>query len=352
MVHFAFTMPAADGTFQSRGSVYWKLGGPTSQVSYTFPSAAVRADDGSGPWIGIVSRGASCINLVNPDAWYRATVKRSTGFVWVDGIDSVEIGSTYDMVMVPCGGTHGGEIGRITFQAASAAPDSLEGVSDSDYTHIRAAFRVFDVDDSGTLSASELRAILSRGPNPMLSPDEVNEVIDSFDASGDGHLSIHEFAKACFELSDEEAEALQAKLDEADAARPPTVPSLRRQLARLSTDGAGVLDQKDIYLKCMQLELLTYLSTGGDSTNLVTSGVGTELLTSAVLLETFLSAGTCDQVYGWGFGGVVYYHENGSSSGTSDKSKETVHERWAEAFKVLLRIGEKYEDIIEGGYPH
>ena len=156
--------------------------------------------------------------------------------------------------------------------------------------------------------------------------------------------SIHEFAKSCFSLSDAEAEALQAKLEEAEAQSPA---ALRRQLAQLSADGAGVLDAEDNYLKCMQLELLTYLSTGGDSTHLVTSGAGTELLASARLLETFLSAGTCDQAYGWGFGGVVYYHEDGNKSGVSDRSKETVHERWAEAFKVLLRIGEKYEDIVD-----
>ena len=66
------------------------------------------------------------------------------------------------------------------------------------------------------MSASGLRAILSRGSNPMLSSQDVDE-ISSFDANGDSELSVHEFAKACLSLSDEEAEALQAKLEEADA---------------------------------------------------------------------------------------------------------------------------------------
>ena len=68
-------------------------------------------------------------------------------------------------------------------------------------------FSRFDKDKSGLLSAEELRAILSRGPNPMLSEAEIDEVIREFDANGDGQLSIEEFARATASMSDEEGEA-------------------------------------------------------------------------------------------------------------------------------------------------
>ena len=41
----------------------------------------------------------------------------------------------------------------------------------------------------------------------MLSSQDVDE-ISSFDANGDSELSVHEFAKACLSLSDEEAAQL------------------------------------------------------------------------------------------------------------------------------------------------
>jgi hypothetical protein len=88
-------------------------------------------------------------------------------------------------------------------------------MSDSDYSHIRAAFRVLDSDNNGTLSADEMRAILSRGPQPMLTPEEVDEVIARFDKGGNDVLSIPEFVQACFSLDDDEAEALEKKVAEA-----------------------------------------------------------------------------------------------------------------------------------------
>mmetsp|Transcript_79685 Transcript_79685/g.158362 ORF Transcript_79685/g.158362 Transcript_79685/m.158362 type:complete len:207 (-) Transcript_79685:289-909(-) len=86
-------------------------------------------------------------------------------------------------------------------------------MSEEDYAKVKQAFSIFDTNSDGTISVQELRAILSRGANPMLSNEEVDEVISAFDASGDGKLSIKEFQKACFSMTDEEAEALEAKLE-------------------------------------------------------------------------------------------------------------------------------------------
>jgi Ca2+-binding EF-hand superfamily protein len=79
---------------------------------------------------------------------------------------------------------------------------------------IREAFAAFDADRSGTISASEMKKILSRGDSQLLSADEVDELIREFDTNGDGQLSLSEFAAACASMDDDEAEALSAKLDE------------------------------------------------------------------------------------------------------------------------------------------
>ena len=84
----------------------------------------------------------------------------------------------------------------------------------SDEDLIKAAFKKFDANNDGTISAGEMRAILTRGANPMLSNAEVDEIIQMFDSNGDGKLSIEEFSNACYQMTDEEAESLQARLDE------------------------------------------------------------------------------------------------------------------------------------------
>lgn len=86
----------------------------------------------------------------------------------------------------------------------------------TDYERIKAAFQVFDADGNGQLSAAELRAILSRGDG-LLSAVEIDEVIHAFDTNDDGMLNIHEFAAACADLSDEEAAAVEARVEEAKA---------------------------------------------------------------------------------------------------------------------------------------
>ena len=64
---------------------------------------------------------------------------------------------------------------------------------------IEKAFAVFDTDGNGTLSADELKRILTMPvngkPGALTGPD-VDKLIRRFDANGDGVLSIDEFAKA------------------------------------------------------------------------------------------------------------------------------------------------------------
>ena len=57
---------------------------------------------------------------------------------------------------------------------------------------IRAAFAVFDEDNSGKLEVGELRSLLMRG-NSKLTPLAVAEIIKRADKNGDGVVDIEEF---------------------------------------------------------------------------------------------------------------------------------------------------------------
>ena len=73
-------------------------------------------------------------------------------------------------------------------------------------SQIRAAFAVFDTDGNGTLSPTELKAILTRptanGP-AKFTEAQINELIKQFDKNGDGVLSVDEFTTAFSSLVEE-----------------------------------------------------------------------------------------------------------------------------------------------------
>ena len=58
----------------------------------------------------------------------------------------------------------------------------------------RLSFNVFDVDSSGSLSRSEVEAILMRkgGSAKGLAPEDVTALMELYDADGEGQLSINE----------------------------------------------------------------------------------------------------------------------------------------------------------------
>lgn len=58
---------------------------------------------------------------------------------------------------------------------------------------VAAAFKVFDADNSGTLSAAELQKILTRpGTGTALSIEDAQQIIKGFDKNGDGELNLEE----------------------------------------------------------------------------------------------------------------------------------------------------------------
>eukprot|EP00966_Prymnesium_polylepis_P316952 7323343-Prymnesium_polylepis.1 len=77
---------------------------------------------------------------------------------------------------------------------------------------VGAAFKVFDANDDGYLSAAELKAILTRriGDQPAkLTDAQVEELVKEFDTNGDGMLSIQEFATAFASLASDEPSLAQ-----------------------------------------------------------------------------------------------------------------------------------------------
>ena len=59
------------------------------------------------------------------------------------------------------------------------------------------AFKQFDANGDGKLTAKEMEAILSRGESP-LSSSQIKDIISMFDTDGDGMLNLQEVqAYAC-----------------------------------------------------------------------------------------------------------------------------------------------------------
>ena len=58
---------------------------------------------------------------------------------------------------------------------------------------MHAAFRMFDKDGSGTISAEEIREVLSFGGANTLSVEAVDAVIKQVDENGDGDIQFEEF---------------------------------------------------------------------------------------------------------------------------------------------------------------
>ncbi|WOL03140.1 calmodulin-2/4-like isoform X2 [Canna indica] len=59
---------------------------------------------------------------------------------------------------------------------------------------LRAAFKVFDKDDDGYISADELMIVMAN-LGEQVTQDEVQEMIMEADTNGDGHVDFSEFSK-------------------------------------------------------------------------------------------------------------------------------------------------------------
>jgi len=58
---------------------------------------------------------------------------------------------------------------------------------------LQAAFKMFDKDDSGKISADEIREVLCFGGTNQLSVEAVDQIIKQVDENGDGEIEFEEF---------------------------------------------------------------------------------------------------------------------------------------------------------------
>lgn len=72
---------------------------------------------------------------------------------------------------------------------------SVSSLQDSDSEEeLREAFKVFDKDGNGFISAAELRHVMTN-LGEKLTDEEVDEMIREADADGDGQVNYEEFVK-------------------------------------------------------------------------------------------------------------------------------------------------------------
>ena len=106
---------------------------------------------------------------------------------------------------------------------------------------IEAAFKNFDTDGSGTLSADEVLAILTRSSGgAALTIADAKEVISDFDANGDGELQLQEFVNAWAVIGDGGAIETYGPLIKGHEDR------LAALFKKLDVDGGGQLECNEL----------------------------------------------------------------------------------------------------------
>jgi len=100
--------------------------------------------------------------------------------------------------------------------------------------HADALFAAMDVDGSGSISASDVRAVLD-DLHVDLGDDEVTRMVGEYDGDGSGNLNYHEFGQALFDRSRRlRIEALSRRAATAAARGPSPAPTSARSSSRRS----------------------------------------------------------------------------------------------------------------------
>ena len=130
-------------------------------------------------------------------------------------------------------------------RAAVATEDSLAVI---DEAKLRAAFSVFDTDNSDTLSADELRAVLSKsgvGGRAPFTDEQIQALIDEFDDDGTGELHYAGFARVWAAASTLEESARADSVpatpasDDSLLPPPPPLPSVQEASSEAAGAAAG-----------------------------------------------------------------------------------------------------------------
>ena len=93
---------------------------------------------------------------------------------------------------MPSGPARAREGGRALTRALFSPRDRAQDTDTED--ELKEAFRVFDKDSNGYISAEELRHVMTN-LGEKLTEDEVDEMIREADIDGDGQVNYEEFAK-------------------------------------------------------------------------------------------------------------------------------------------------------------
>ena len=66
---------------------------------------------------------------------------------------------------------------------------------------LTAAFKMFDKDDSGSISKDEIKAALSQGGEGQITDEQLSKIVGEVDDNDDGEISLEEFIVMMKKLS-------------------------------------------------------------------------------------------------------------------------------------------------------
>jgi calcium-binding protein CML len=276
---------------------------------------------------GIISRAELHAVLVEKGGTSEQEFDEIVSMFDTDGSGSVSV-KEFENACLSMSDEQGDELAQLLEQVAA---DRMHAKTLHD------AFAVFDENGDGSISSSEMRAVLSRsvpGAPVLLEPSEVDALIAEFDADDSGTLSLHEFAQACGTMGDNEAEqvlrrvtltkrqralaaqraqaaaerAEERRLEQARAAAEKEAADsgvskageLRDAIVSKLEGGDDLFGDEDVQLLLLQYQLCS--AVGHESEGAIPE----ELLSNRALLETFLTAGDCRSTRGH-FGGVIWH---------------------------------------------
>ena len=136
-------------------------------------------------------------------------------------------------------------------------PESDTAADGTKKKDIEAAFKMFDVDNDGTVTAKELHDILTReGGGQPLSEADAQEMIGYFDVNGDGKLNMKEFIEAWSAFGESVSASATYQNDLYDRRVKPHAADIKETFMMIDTDKSGYIEMAEIK------EIMTIINAG------------------------------------------------------------------------------------------